>query len=194
MSLKKFLCNATAIIVVALGAASPNASAQAGDVDVGEFSGFGGGFFGAGAHGTVGGSAGIAFSRYAMAFIDTTYMPLGQNTIQPWPAKSTVSQSHLYDFAVDFHFRVPVKERWAPYAIMGAPLLLNSLRQDTVDARGNPVTYNYKQLNGGFHTGAGLRYYVGNNWGIRPEVKVIVSRQTYVLFTIGVFWVTPASW
>ncbi|MCX6630180.1 MAG: hypothetical protein NTW28_21390, partial [Candidatus Solibacter sp.] len=59
---------------------------------------------------------------------------------------------------------------------------------------GIAVVSHYSDFDFGFHTGAGLRYYVRENWGIRPELKVIVSKQTYTRLSVGIFYVLPAGW
>src|SRR5581483_6477378 len=97
-------------------------------------------------------------------------------------------------FGADVHIRIPIKEHWAPYAILGTGGLWNTVRQHTVDSNGFTILKAYDQFNGALHTGGGVRYYVGQNWGIRPEVKVIVSKQVYTLFTVGIFYVTPPDW
>ena len=185
---------AAILLAVVWAACMPTASAQSGETDVGELSGYGGGLFGVGTRFAAGGSAGIALSRYSMVLIDTSYMSLGRHTIQSWPAQSAVRRSNVLDFGVDFHIRIPVRDRWAPYAILGTGLLWNMVQADAADANGAPLVRGYDQFNAALHTGGGVRYYIGRNWGIRPEVKVIVSKQTYTMVTLGLFWVTPTEW
>jgi len=169
--------------------------AQPDETEGGEVSAFSGGIFGLGSHPTFGGSAGGVISKYALALFEGSYTPLGRYTIQPWPAGSTVARSHLTDFNVSFHIRVPIKHsRWSPYGIAGVGLLWDGLRQETVDAQGVAVSYHWNQFNAGFHTGGGVRYYIGENWGIRPEFKVIVSKETYTRASIGIFYVVPSTW
>lgn len=193
MKRKQFAWTAARILPVVFLTAPAGLIAQAGHHEDGELSIFGGGVFGAGSHGAVGGSAGAAITRWGMLLLEGSYMPLGQHTIQPWPAESTVLRSHLWDIAVDLHLRIPVNERWEPYAILGTGLLWDTLRQQTTDARGTPLTRNYDQFNGVFHTGGGVRYFIGKNWGIRPEVKAIVTRQTYTRMSVGIFYVTTGA-
>ena len=174
--------------------AIPSATAQSGDSESGEIAAFAGvGFTGA-SHAAFGGSAGMYFSRHGMALLEASFMPMGTTTIQPWPAPATVRSSHLYDFAVDFHIRVPVRERWEPYAIVGAAVLWNTVSQNSADSNGVAVVHHYDQFNGALHTGGGLRYFVAKNWGIRPEVKVIVSKSIYTRISMGIFYVTPPDW
>jgi hypothetical protein len=154
----------------------------------------GGGIFGIGAQPAVTGSAGTAISRYGMILLEASFMPFGQSTIQPWPDRSTVNRSYVYDVGVNFHVRIPVGERWAPYGIVGTGLLWDLVRQHTVNFRDVAVVNHYNQFNGAFHTGAGLRFYIRQSWGIRPEVKVIVSKKIYTQVTMGIFYVTPPNW
>ena len=190
----RFRCHKKLIVSVVCCFAMPVASGQSGETDVGEVAVLGGGTFGIGARPAVMGSTGLTLSRYGMALFNSSFLSLGQHTIQPWPAPSSVDRSLLFDFGLDFHIRIPVKKRLAPYGIVGSGLLWNMVRQHTVNINGIPVVYHYDQLNGALHTGAGVRYYAGESWGIRSEVRVIVSKQTYTQVMVGVFYVTPTSW
>jgi hypothetical protein len=162
----------------------------------GEIAGMGGIAFGGGSgtQAAATGSAGVAFSRYGMALVDTLFMPLGSRTIQNWPDRATVNRSYLLDFGLDFHIRFHPDGRWSPYAIAGTGLLWNLIRQDTFIHNDVPLVRHFNQFNGALHTGGGMRYYIGENWGIRPEFKVIVSKHTYTLMSVGVFYVTPPNW
>ena len=154
----------------------------------------GGGSPGMGIRPTFVGGTGVAFSKYGMAMFETAFTSLGQHTIQGWPLAARVQHSYLFDFAVDFHIRIPVKDRWAPYLIAGAGLLWNRVSQRDRD----PVTFSsarhFDQFNGALHTGGGVRYYIGEGWGIRPEVKVIVSKQIYTSASVGIFYIVPTTW
>jgi hypothetical protein len=195
MGKKRLVFPGAALLLAALCCGVPNrALAQAGQTDVGELSALGGGVFGAGSHPTVNGGAGVAFSRYGMALFDTSFFPLGTNTIQNWPDRATVNRSRVLDFGFDFHIRFPIKHHWEPYGIAGAGALWNIVQQNTVDRRGITVVRHFDQWNGALHTGGGLRYYIGHDWGIRPECKVIVSKGVYTQLMVGIFWVTPPDW
>jgi hypothetical protein len=195
MVTNRLACHAAAVLLAAFWCgAPPRLSAQAGQYDVGEVAALGGGVFGVETHGSATGSAGVAFSRYGMALFDTSYIPMGNRTIQFWPDPSTVNHSFTIDFGFDVHIRVPIKHRWEPYGIAGVGALWNMLRQDTFDRRGNPIVRHFDQWNGALHTGGGLRYFIGQNWGIRPECRVIVSKDVYTQLMVGIFYVTPPDW
>ncbi len=191
---KKRLGGAGILLVAACTSLPFCAFAQAGEVDLGELSvrtgvAFGGGSGGIGTQPVVGAGSGVALSRYAIGLFDFSYLPLGNHTIQGWPDRASVLSSHLMDFGVDFHIRVPVREKWAPYAIVGGGLLWNLVQQQMATS-----TRGYNQFNGALHTGGGVRYYVKENWGIRSEMRVIVTKQVYNSLSFGIFYIVPSNW
>jgi hypothetical protein len=165
------------------------ADAQSSETNMGEVAAFSGGVFGLGAQPTVGGSTGIAFSRYGIALIEAVYAPLGEHTLRRRTGPPAEG-SRLYDFNGSVHVRVPVRPRWAPYGILGGGLLFNSFR--TIAEAGSDSD-RIHEFNFGFHTGAGLRYHIGQSWGVRPEFKVILSNRNYTRFTVGIFYNLPAG-
>jgi hypothetical protein len=38
-----------------------------------------------------------------------------------------------------------------------------------------------------------MRYYFRENWGIRPEFKVIIGAQTYTRLSVGLFYTTAGE-
>jgi hypothetical protein len=89
------------------------------------------------------------------------------------------------------HVRIPVSRKYEPYAIIGGGAFYSTFQipAATPAPVGSWVTKS--DVNFAFHTGAGLRYFVRSNWGIRPELKVSISGQTYVGFTVGFFYHLP---
>jgi hypothetical protein len=159
--------------------------AQSAESDIGELSVFGGGAFGIGTHPFAGGSTGIAFSRYALPLFDFSFSHFGQDTLRRQPGIAT-KDSNLYDFNVSAHIRYPITPKWAVYGIVGPSLLLNNY--EVASTSGTNGTRN--DVNFGFHTGGGVRYHFNDTWGIRPELRVVISNQTYVTFSVGVFFNT----
>ena len=161
----------------------------------GEVAAFGGGAFGlGGAHAAVGASSGTSFSRYAIGLIEAVFSPLGDETLRRRTGPR-VERSRLFDFNFSVHVQAPGRRRWAPYGIVGAGLLFDTFRavptgapQDEPGHMQPTVVFAVDEFNFGFHTGGGVRYYFGDDWGIRPEFKVIVSNRTYTRFTIGIFY------
>jgi len=168
--------------------------AQSGDTDVGEASAFAGWTSGIGSHPAAGGSMGTVLSRYSMVLFEASYVPLGSYTMRRPPDEARVQDSHVYDLNVSLHIRIPVRERWAPYAIVGGGLLWNRYTSSVGDAQGIAMVSHNSHSGFGFHTGAGFRYYVGKNWGVRPEVRVTLSNPTYTRLSVGFFYVLPSNW
>jgi hypothetical protein len=166
---------------------------QAGESDTGEVATFVGGTYGSGAHFNVGGSSGIAFSRYGLGLLEVSYSSLGQDTLRDHNSPPT-STSRLFDINGSFHIRVPFKERWEPYGIVGSGFLWNSFFPAITRPDGISGVEHYHKVAFAFHTGGGVRYYIGEGWGIRPEVKVIVSTHTYVRASVGIFTKLPWGW
>ena len=122
-----------------------------------------------GAHFAIGGSAGGSVYRYLIILVESGYSPLGNYTLANH--QGLVSRSSgLYDFDLAFHVRIPIKHRWEPYGI-GAPALLYNRFQKQVIQPNGVITYasGKSDVKFGFETGGGLRYYIHEDWGIRPK-------------------------
>jgi hypothetical protein len=157
-------------------------------------SAWGGGQLGpsGGIHPLVGAGTGYFFSRYGGYFLESSFAPLGGHALRT-QAGTGIDQSRLYDFAFTGHVRIPIGNRWEPYGIVGAALLYNTYRQTAVNSAGAVVSRGISTTNFGFHTGGGFRYYVRETWGIRPELRIIVSNQTYVGVAVGIFYQFPGE-
>jgi opacity protein-like surface antigen len=167
-----------------------SAQAQYAESEPGELSVFAGTTMNTGVHPYVGATAGLDFGKYAIGLFDVAFTHLGSDTLRQ-PVASDVKDSHLYDFNYSVHIRYPIKEKWAPYAILGPSVLWNSYSYGLSTSNGAKVYRGRDDVNFGWHTGGGFRYNVNDSWGIRPEVKVIITTRTYVVFSLGVFFKTP---
>src|SRR4030095_16243989 len=58
-----------------------------------------------GAHAAVGASSGMSFSRYSIALMGVSFMPLGDDTLR-YHLGRTIQHSGLYDFNFSAHFQV----------------------------------------------------------------------------------------
>jgi opacity protein-like surface antigen len=167
---------------------STAALAQPGTPEDGEISAYGGMAAGSlGNHPAVGSSFGRAFSRYCIALIDTSYTPLGSRTLLSYPGVVT-DRSRLYDFNFSMHIRVPVQEKWAPYAIVGGGFLFNTYEKLVTNASGATVFEGKSHAAFGFETGGGARYYVTEEWGVRAEVRYTISNHNFARVLGGVFY------
>jgi hypothetical protein len=158
--------------------------AQSSETDVGEFGASVGGSFGPGSHVSVAGSSAFSFSRHGMGLLEASFVPLGSDTLRK-NGPSGVRDSQLYDFNFGLNIRVPVRDQWAPYGILAGGLLYNKYY---VPAGVQGAYTRQDEFRFGFHTGGGVRYYLGHNWGIKPEFRITVSTRTYTRLTVGIFY------
>ena len=151
--------------------------AEEGGNGTGEFPNFTGmAFGGADAHRTVGGSAGIWLSRYTMALLEASVIPMGSATLLPrGPVK--IRGSDLFNFNFVLQARVGV-ERWEPYCVLWTAVLMNSA---AVAYQGN------RHSKFGLEGEAGVRYYVAERWGVRVEYRYTSSAIDFNRILGGVF-------
>lgn len=164
--------------------------AQSGETDVGEISGYTGVTFGrVGAHATVGASSGLSLSRYCIGLMDVSYMPLDSSILPRYQGQVNVRNSRLYDFNLSAHIRVPLREQWQPYGILGAGGLYSTFQLASISSPGDAVTYKSRSTGSfAFETGGGVRYYVAPAWGVRTEWRCTVSTRTFNRFVAGMFY------
>ena len=163
--------------------------AQRDEGGAGEFSAYTGLTVGSvGAHAAVGASSGMSLSRYSIALMGVSFMPLGSDTLRYHPGLA-VQHSGLYDFNFSAHFRVPLRHyKWEPYGVAGASLLLSTFRIAALNSEGVLAYAGRSQTNFGFESGGGLRYYVAPTWGVRTELIYTLSSRNFGRLLIGVFY------
>lgn len=165
-----------------------SAAAQPNDQGSGEFSAYTGAVIGdIDRTATIGAGAGVPIARLVTAFIETSYIPLGHETLRVYPGL-TVADSRLYDFSFAIHIKVPVKRRWVSYAVLGSSVLYNTYSIASTHLPGqNDAKF-------GFDGGGGVRYYIKDNWGIQSEVRYTVSSQNLSRLLWGVFYEVDDAW
>lgn len=195
-----------AVMVLAGWLCASPAIAQMDDLGHGEFSAYFGPAFGAGSsnapadiaqgdlrspgfgtHAVVGAATGASWGNWTAASIDVSFMPMGSDTLRPLAPLADLKNSYLYDFSLNFRIGPRRSgKRLAPYGIVGGGLLYATYK--ALESRREGVEYKSRTTtNFGFNTGGGVSYYLGENWGIRPEVKVCISTRTFVQVSFGVF-------
>jgi opacity protein-like surface antigen len=166
-------------------AAGPSLAEEGGN-DTGEFSAFTGmALGGTDAHPTVGGSAGISLSRYTMAPLEASVIPLGGATLLPrGPVK--IRGSDLFDFKLALQALVGV-ERWEPYGVLGTAVLKNWYWAEIPGASAAVAYQGNRHSRFGLEGGAGVRYYVAERWGIRVGYRYTSSAINFNRILGGVF-------
>jgi hypothetical protein len=180
-------------LAIALGSVATIAYAQQWDENqIGEVSSYTGWAMGPlGSHPVVGGTTGIV-TKYAVALLDTSFLPLGSRTIRHQTAATASSQ--LFDFNFTVQIQVPVNHRVTPYGVFGPALLYNRYQIQTVRPLGTVAFVGQDDVKFGFETGGGLRYYVQENWGVRAEYRYTISSQNFGRVIAGVFYQFSAPW
>ena len=120
-------------------------------------------------------------------------LPLSSDTLLSSPTTAAYRGSGLYDFALCLNVQIPVGRRWEPYGILAAGLLYNVYQAAVLTPAGTGFADRSK-TNFEFSTGGGVRYYVADNWGIRPEVRVFISGRNFTRISVGVFYDIDADW
>ena len=162
---------------------------QAADVDAGttEVAAYGGLVAGIGTHGTVGGSVGYATTRRLLVLGEFSYIPAGSQELAG--ADFAVKASaRAYDFNGGFHLQLLSPDRKAvPYAAVGVGAVHGS-GSGEVTAMGQTLSAKVSNTDFYCNLGGGLRYYLSDRWGIRPELKIFAGAGTFARLTIGVFY------
>jgi len=144
----------------------------------GELSTYTGILMGMGTRAAVGGTSGLIYPPYFIAFVDFAFSPVGTETIRPI-VPAGVKGARLYDFSVGADVQIPVHRRWKPYGILAASVLCNTYE---------PVSTGRQSAYFGFQTGGGVRYFIADKWGVRSELKVIISQRTFTRLGFGIFY------
>jgi len=160
----------------------------------GEVAGFGGGIAmtgGAGTHALVGGSAGVRIVTHLRLFGEFTYSQLGSYSASEEGVSASVKDK-LYGFGGGVDYSFGSSKRLVPYFVAAVGAGHESLGV-SASAGGATASENLATSNSVYlGVGGGVRFYAGDNWGIKPEVRY----QRYsgsnggssAVFTVGIFY------
>jgi opacity protein-like surface antigen len=143
---------------------------------------------GIGTHAAVGGSVGAALNERVVVFGEFLYIPLGSSNVTVLGVNRNVSaRAFNLDFGLQYQFRK--YGSMVPYAGVGLGLLHSSASISN--------SFSFQGLNfstGGSsndfyaNLGGGVRYYVTEQWGVRPEFTIFAGPNTFVRIGAGVFY------
>jgi opacity protein-like surface antigen len=143
---------------------------------------------GIGTHVAVGGSVGGALNERVLLYGEFLYIPLGSSTVNVLGVNRSVSaRAFNFDGGLQYQFRK--YGSMVPYAGVGLGLLHSSASI--------PNSFSFQGLNfstGGSsndfyaNLGGGVRYYVTEQWGVRPEFTIFAGPNTFVRIGAGVFY------
>jgi Outer membrane protein beta-barrel domain len=143
---------------------------------------------GIGTHVAVGGSVAGALNERVLVLGEFLYIPLGSSTVNVLGVNRDVSaRAFNLDGGLQYQFRK--YGSMVPYAGVGLGLLHSSASI--------PNNFSFQGLNfstGGssndfyVNLGGGVRYYVTEQWGVRPEFTIFAGPNTFVRIGAGVFY------
>jgi hypothetical protein len=92
------------------------------------------------------------------------------------------SESRAEDFHGNLQVTIPAgEERVKPYGAVGVGMLRWSFQAAGTRYSGTDLAANF---------GAGVRWHIGEHWGLRPEVRVYVPDRTFVRVAVSLFYQT----
>jgi opacity protein-like surface antigen len=94
--------------------------------------------------------------------------------------------SSIWAIDGNVHYLFPLKnnEKLTPYALGGLGIFRSS---GSSQVTGLPKI-SASDTDFGVNIGGGVRYAVGTNWGVRPELKIFLSNNTNVRYSLGVYY------
>ena len=129
------------------------------------------------------GNVTFAVNKYILPYAEFSYFPgIGRSTSGTFPGTgrpfTTTYSLPLSDFHGGVHIRIPIKEKpIVPYLVFGLGGLTNFSRTVTAnytDATGSTTQLPLTVAGGtafAINTGGGIRFYMGQRYGLRVEAK-----------------------
>ncbi len=172
-------------LVVVLVAVAGSGVLMAADTEAGttEAVGFGGLVAGIGTHGALGGGIAYAATDRILAVAELSYIPTGgvSGSVAGFSFKSS---SRVFGLDGGIHYQFPKDEKLIPYVAAGVGVLHGSGSFSTTGVGSTSISSTDLY----FNFGGGLRYYLADNWGIRPELKIFAGDETFVRIGVGIFY------
>jgi hypothetical protein len=143
---------------------------------------------GIGTHGALGGSAGAALNERVFAFGEFLYIPLGSSTVTVLGVNRNVSaRAFNFDGGLQYQFRK--YGSMVPYGNLGLGFLHSAAStSNTFSFQGFNFSTGGSSNDFYANLGGGVRYYVTEQWGFRPELTIFAGSNTFVRIGVGVFY------
>jgi len=143
---------------------------------------------GIGTHGAFGGSIGAALNKHVLAYGEFLYIPLGSSTVRILGVDRDVSaKAFNFDGGLQYQFRK--YGSMVPYGNVGLGFLHSTASvSNTFSLQG--FNFNTGGSSNDFYAnlGGGVRYYMTEQWGFRPEFTIFAGSNTFVRIGAGVFY------
>jgi hypothetical protein len=166
------------LLTVALLALSSVATAQEFKEGATEAVAYLGGIDGGGGHFTIGGGYSYAPHTRWQIIGELGYVAGGGNGI------IGISVNGV-EFGGNVHYLFPLTAypKFTPYALGGIGIIHYSVSCGVLGDCGS-----FGATTGGVNFGGGARWQVGNNWGVRPEIKFLAGNHFATRFSAGVYY------
>src|SRR5262245_432921 len=142
---------------------------------------------GIGSHGSFGGSIGAPISDHVILSGDLSYIPLGGASVTVLGATNSSSAS-AFNFNGNLQYQFKAMRAAVPYAGAGLGFLRSSFDTSMNVPGAGSISAKGSSTDLYFNVGGGLRYYVKERWGFRPEFMVFAGSNAYVRFAGGIFY------
>ena len=140
---------------------------------------------GIGSHASFGASVGAPVADRLILLGDLSYIPMGGGSMQ-FMGSTIQSSAKGINFNANLQYEFRPSRATVPYAGAGLGILRTSFSASGT----GPGSFN----GGGsstdlyFNVGGGLRYYLNERWGIRPELMIFAGTDSYARFAGGLFY------
>jgi hypothetical protein len=142
---------------------------------------------GIGSHGSFGGSVGAPISDHLILSGDLSYIPLGGASVT-FNGISSSSSAKAFNFNGNLQYQFKARRATVPYAGVGLGFLHSSFSSSSNVSGAGLMNAQGGSTDMYFNVGGGLRYYVKERWGFRPDFTVFAGSNTYVRFAGGIFY------
>ena len=157
---------------------------QDGNVEVAGHVGVVGGI---GSHAVFGGTIGAPVTDKLILLGDLSYIPMGGASVTI-NGITTSSSAKAINFNGTVQYQFTPTRGVVPYAAAGLGFLRSSF--ETSRSGSGPGTFNVSgsSTDAYFNFGGGLRYYVNERWGFKPDFQFFSGSNTFVRFAGGIFY------
>jgi opacity protein-like surface antigen len=143
---------------------------------------------GIGTHGSFGGGLGVALTPSVLGYGEVSYIPLGSasSSVMPVGIQSSASGKAI-NFNAGAQFQFSRSAQMVPFAGLGLGILHASSSYSS-SIGGVTVTGRASGNDLYFNVGGGVRYYVSDRWGVKPELMIFAGPDAFVRFGGGIFY------
>ena len=152
-----------------------------------EVAGHGGVVGGIGSHGIVGGSIGAPVADKLVLQGELSLIPMGSSSVTV-NGTTNSSSAKAIDFNGTMQYEFTPTRGVVPYAGAGLGFLRSNFETSIISSGVTTFKVSGSATDAYFNFGGGLRYYVNNRWGFKPEFQFFAGSNTFVRFTGGIFY------